>query len=363
MANLEHLDILKQGVQIWNQWRKEHSDILPDFSHTHFDGEDLDEAHFHKANTGVHLSLLSEAHLNEADLHNANLKDATFADIELINIDLRGANLSSSYFIRVNLQNANFSNANLFNAMFYDETDLSYANFSNANLVRVRFIRTDLSNSNFHRAILGDTVFNSTDLHMTKGLKTVKHISSSIIGFDTLIQSQGDIPEVFLRGTGLSDTFIIYTHSLIGKPIDYYTCFISYSSKDEAFAKRLYINLQSNGVRCWFAPEDLKIGDKFRHRIDESIRLYDKLLLVLSKHSLASTWVGYEVEKALNKEPEGVPNVLFPIRLDKAILTCETDWAKDIRRSRHIGDFEHWKDHDAYQIAFQRLLRDLKAQA
>src|SRR5437879_9269024 len=92
-----------------------------------------------------------------------------------------------------------------------------------------------------------------------------------------------------------------------------YSCFISYSSKDQAFAERLYADLQSKNVRCWYAPEDLKIGDKFRVRIDESIRLYDKLLLVLSEDSLASNWVAYEVEKALNKEPEGTPNVLFPI--------------------------------------------------
>src|SRR5256884_7684610 len=99
-----------------------------------------------------------------------------------------------------------------------------------------------------------------------------------------------------------------------------------------AFAERLHADLPDNGIRCWYAPEDMKIGDKFRVRIDESIRLYDKLLLVLSEDSLASNWVAYEVEKALNKEPEGTPNVLFPIRLDKTILTCDTDWAKDIRR-------------------------------
>jgi hypothetical protein len=40
----------------------------------------------------------------------------------------------------------------------------------------------------------------------------------------------------------------------------------------------------------------------------------------------------------------------------------ETDqaWAADIRLTRHIGDFNRWKDHDAYQAAFERLLRDLK---
>jgi hypothetical protein len=37
-------------------------------------------------------------------------------------------------------------------------------------------------------------------------------------------------------------------------------------------------------------------------------------------------------------------------------------WAALIRRTRHIGDFTRWKDHDSYQKAFERLLRDLKAE-
>jgi hypothetical protein len=118
---------------------------------------------------------------------------------------------------------------------------------------------------------------------MVKGLETVQHDGPSIIGTSTLERSQGDIPEIFLRGAGLSDTFIEYAHALVQKPIDYYTCFISYSSKDEVFAKRLYSDLQSAGVRCWFAPKDMDIGDKILQRNNESIKMYDKLLLVLSK--------------------------------------------------------------------------------
>ncbi len=33
MANTEHLDILRQGVEAWNQWRQTHRDISPDLSH------------------------------------------------------------------------------------------------------------------------------------------------------------------------------------------------------------------------------------------------------------------------------------------------------------------------------------------
>lgn len=84
------------------------------------------------------------------------------------------------------------------------------------------------------------------------------------------------------------------------------------------------------------------------------------LLLIFSQYSIASNWVAYEVERALNKEPKGFPNVLYPIRLDDEILICTTSWAQDIKDTRQIGDFTNWKAHDSYQKSFDRLLRALK---
>ncbi len=42
-------------------------------------------------------------------------------------------------------------------------------------------------------------------------------------------------------------------------------------------------------------------------------------------------------------------------------MNTDQAWAASLRRTRHIGDFQNWKDHDAFQKAFERLLRDLKA--
>jgi TIR domain len=142
---------------------------------------------------------------------------------------------------------------------------------------------------------------------------------------------------------------------------EYHSCFISYSGKDDAFARRLHADLQDCGVQCWFAPENMKIGEKFRVRIDEVIHVYDKLLLILSKHSVMSDWVEKEVETAFERERQRRQPVLFPVRLDNAILDIQTGWAADIRRTRHIGDFRRWKRHEPYQEAFARLLRDLQA--
>jgi TIR domain-containing protein len=99
-----------------------------------------------------------------------------------------------------------------------------------------------------------------------------------------------------------------------------------------------------------------------RPGIDEAIRLHDKLLLILSKSSVASGWVEREVKTALARERKEKRVVLFPIRADRAVFESPFAWATEIRQERNIGDFTRWKQNDAYQKAFDRLLRDLQAQ-
>jgi hypothetical protein len=206
---------------------------------------------------------------------------------------------------------------------------------------------------------MGATVLGNVDLSEAEGLETVAHVGGSTVGIDTLYLSKGQISEVFLRGAGVPDTLITYIGSLVVKPFDFYSCFISYSSKDDEFAQRIHADLRSKQVRCWFAPEDLKIGERFRDRIEESIRIHDKLLIVLSVNSINSPWVQTEVEAALERERHENRLVLFPIRLDDSIMDATQAWAAEIRRTRYIGDFTRWKDHDSYKKTFSRLLRDL----
>lgn len=201
------------------------------------------------------------------------------------------------------------------------------------------------------------TILGNVDLRGVKGLEAVLHRGPLTVGIGTIYRSHGEIPESFLQGAGVPDSFLEIIAAITNRPIEYYTVFISYSSKNHDFAERLYGDLQTKGVRCWFAPEDLKWGDQIRPRIDESIRLYDKLLLVLSAHSVASQWVEQEVETALEKERKERRLVLFPIRLDKTVMDIEGGWPALIRNTRNIGDFTLWKRHNAYQKALERRER------
>lgn len=318
MANRKHLNILKEGVEVWNKWREENPDIRPDLS-----GAKLTRAD------------LIGANLRKADLIEANLRSAVFWNADLHGTMLIGTNFTLGDFLDADLRGANFYGAN----------------FNGANL----------ENTKVSESTAGMTLFGDVDLSKVLGLETIVHQRPSTIGLDTLYKSKGNIPEVFLRGCGVPDQMIEYAKSLTANLIEYYSCFISYSSKDEEFAKRLWEGLQAKNVRCWYAPHDLKIGDKIRLTIDDSIRIHDKLLLILSEHSVQSDWVEHEVEHALDLEKEREKGVLFPVRVDEAVMESKTGWAGNVRRQRHIGDFTRWKDHDAYSEAFERLLRDLKA--
>ncbi len=278
-------------------------------------------------------------------------------------IDLTGARLEGTSLKWATLENSIMSKADLtcakLNGAHLDNSDLSGAILVGADLSSTTLFKADLSKTR-----MGSTKLIDINLSTAHGLETITHVMKSFIGIDTIYQSHSKMPEIFLRGAGIPEPFIASAKALVAamEPIQFYSCFISYSSKDDEFAARLHADLQSKGVRCWFASEDLKVGDKLRSSFDEAIRLHDKLMVLLSEHSVNSVWVEKEVETAFEKERKQNRTVLFPIRLDDAVMETEQAWAADIRRTRHIGDFRNWKDHDSYKKAFERLLRDLQSE-
>jgi TIR domain len=170
---------------------------------------------------------------------------------------------------------------------------------------------------------------------------------------------------------GIPDDFIVYAKSPAARSSEFHSCFISYSTKDQDFADRLYEDLQANGIRCWYAPHDVQAGRKLHEQIDDAIRVHEKLLLILSPHSMSSEWVKTEIAKATKRESREHVRMLFPISLAPFDAICDwecfdadtgRDSAREIREF-FIPDFSKWTEHDSYQQAFDRLLRDLKSRA
>lgn len=246
MANEEHLEILRQGVAVWNRWRKENPHLQPDLHKSSLRHMELGQINLQRVNLEwadlsgtrlIHADLsqtalawatlyqanLSQATLFRADIREANLSEANLTEANFRYATLRGAILSKADLDRANLagadllsahfNNATFRDANLYGANLVSAT-LTGADFNRTNLRLANIRLADLHEADLNSAKLAYTVFGDIDLSTVKGLDRVEHYAPSTIGIDTLYRSKGKIPEVFLRGAGVSNELINYLEKI-----------------------------------------------------------------------------------------------------------------------------------------------------
>jgi len=151
MSNMQQLEILKQGVTTWNQWRRnQQPETEIDLSDVELRGINLDKINLSGANLGG--TDFREASLREADLSSAILNDSRFG-----NADLYKANFSRSILWWANFWQANIEEGN------FSEAELWHVNFTNTNLLKANLNKADLTSAvlvetNFEEARLSDAI-------------------------------------------------------------------------------------------------------------------------------------------------------------------------------------------------------------
>lgn len=337
MANPEHLKILKQGVEVWNRWREENPGVIPDL-------RDFD---------------LQNARLLNADLNLAKLTGADLRDAHLLGADLTFARLSGANLSGAILRGADLSNARLINA-----------NLGAVDLVRANLSRTNLYGSRLSGTTIGWATIVAVDLSQTECLESVEHSGPSGVATSTLEQTavglvkdssrQGEV-KAFLRRAGVSESYYDTLRLSIGQPIEFFSCFISYSHADKSFARRLHDQLQARGIRCWLDEHDMKPGDRILDVVNDAIRLHDKILLCCSETSLRSWWVKDEIRKAQARERKEDRLIIIPLNLDGYLFQWNDGLADDIR-SRLAADFTGWEhDNAKFEEQFERVVKALRA--
>jgi uncharacterized protein YjbI with pentapeptide repeats len=176
MANEEHLNLLKQGIDVWNDWIEKKLKAEPNFFGGNFIGVDLRDANLYKANfyracfaaanlEGVNLS---EANLCQADFAGANLEGANLSKVNLAlgslaGANLEGANLEEANLTRVILTGVNFSRV-ILTGVNFSEVDLRRTRFSKINLKGAIFIEANLTEADFSEANLIEANFSEANL-------------------------------------------------------------------------------------------------------------------------------------------------------------------------------------------------------
>jgi uncharacterized protein YjbI with pentapeptide repeats len=409
MANEEQLSVLKQGAQIWNRWRfnnRERIDLsvadlrgfsLSRYAKAEVIDEDLGDDPWGRINLdGVNLrgATLCNSFLEAAVLMNANLSNADFTGAKLVGAFFNGANLSEA-----NLSQADLSSAELDDAIIVDANlsgaELRGSYFSRANLTRATLIKSNLhgaslqgtnltqailTSANLSDASFGGTLLADLSLRDANGLESAVHVGPSTIGTDTLIKSQGRIPDAFLRGCGLSDWEVeqakLYNPDLSNEEIanvqykiydlratqalQIAPLFISYSHTDGNFVDKIERHLNKKGVRFWRDVHDAPAG-RLEKVIDRAIRQNPTVLLVLSEHSLSSDWVEHEVRTARGLEKEMGRDVLCPVALDDSWKSSR--WPKRVMEQimeYNILNFSEWKDDSKFDGMFRKLIDGLE---
>lgn len=209
MPNHEHLDILHQGSQAWNKWRRQNPDTRPDLSAADLKGfkpiepgfDDIDallgSLSLNLSKVNLSDADLRQAKLSHADLSHSELWRARFDNADLQWADLGGANASIASFKQAYLRNAELIGSS-FNGAYLSRADLNNANFWNAYLVGADLSLATLRKANLTEANLRDARLRGTDL-------TLVHMRGADL-------SRADLKGANLWGADLSQTILVETN-------------------------------------------------------------------------------------------------------------------------------------------------------
>lgn len=228
------------------------------------------------------------------------LARADFSRLRMDGAILRGADLRGASFEGASLVGADLSGC-----------DLRGASLRGTFLNGTNFTRARLQDADFAGAELSRTLLTDVDLSQAQGLDQVHHMAPSEVSFSTLVDSRFEVAPAFLLAAGVSRGLIQDLANGQRFAATYQTCFLSYSSRDAAFAGRLYRALTDAGVRVFWDRLDIVPGDYLETQIVQAIRESKRLLVVLSAASMASDWVEREVRTAMHHDP----HALLAVRL------------------------------------------------
>ncbi len=93
--------------------------------------------------------------------------------------------------------------------------------------------------------------------------------------------------------------------------------FISYSSKDKTIADAVTANLESQKLRCWIAPRDIRPGENYGGSIVTAVENSKVMIIIFSNNSNNSQHVLREIERAVNHNIAIIPFRIENVKMSK----------------------------------------------
>src|SRR5260221_4326125 len=86
--------------------------------------------------------------------------------------------------------------------------------------------------------------------------------------------------------------------------------FVSYSRHDEAFARRIAVDLIARGAETWLDVKDIVIGANWGDSIEAGLKATNTMVLIITPDSMASSNVELECQDFFANKKQIIPNLL-----------------------------------------------------
>jgi uncharacterized protein YjbI with pentapeptide repeats len=230
MANAGHIDIVRDRIDHWNDWRRKNTKVVPDFA-----GADL----------------------SELNLAGANLSKADFTGAKLAGTNLGGSNLARAKFFRADLSQADLSRATLFKANL-SQSDLAGANLNGADLSGAFLVRANLSGASLLGAVLQGASLGQASLFRAKLGKAVLRQAS----FFKADLTEADLSEADLEGANLQEAVLERTNLRKARLANANLCFATLLKTNLEGA--VLDNCAVYGTSLW----EVNLADSRQHDLD-----------------------------------------------------------------------------------------------
>jgi len=244
-------------------------------------------------------------------------------------------------FLECNIEDSHFRSIVYYGPGVPLEESAHDVMFTDCDIMDSYFSSVDFRNSRFEGCTLYFSVFlNCTldDQTISAGDKKLQPVYASM-DFQTILKSNITNLQVLQQYFNIHIPDYKTRISEVTTKMEYKKIFISYSFKDQAFARALNDTLKKNGVKTFLWENDAPGGEYLEDIMYKNVYNHDVMLFIASEHSLKSKACQFELSTGRKKQEENWNNMFFPIHIDHYLFEVRQNQIRPLDKAE-----EYWKN-------------------